>query len=108
MKRQPLQDEKSGQKVLEGADPTATEVISNNDGLKFSSEQLRNEAVAAYVERWKCSEAALARAARVHPADLSKWKYGLLPVGSDKVKRIEDVLRSNTRPVHASRPSADL
>jgi hypothetical protein len=66
--------------------------------LDFTSEEGRNSAVAAYAEYWKCSEAGLARTAKVDPADLSKWKKGLLPPASDKKARIENALRNNDAP----------
>jgi hypothetical protein len=55
----------------------------------------------------KESEASLARTVRVDPADLSKWQRGGLPVGSDKVKRIEDALRNNDPPTSASNAPAE-
>ncbi len=61
----------------------------------FDSEAARTSAVADYIERWTCSEAALARTAIVDSADLSKWKKGSLPSGSDKKARIENALRNN-------------
>jgi len=70
----------------------------------FSTEARRNKAIASYKERWteklgKCSDASLARSARVHPADLCKWKKSMLPSGSGKKERIEDALRNDTRPI---------
>jgi hypothetical protein len=72
----------------------------------FTSEEKRNGAVAAYRATWShCSEAALARTATVDPADLSKWKKGSLPSGSEKKARIEKALRNNEPPTPAaSRP----
>jgi hypothetical protein len=64
----------------------------------FASEAARTSALADYIERWNCSEAALARTATVDPADLSKWKKALLPAGSDKKARIENALRNDERP----------
>lgn len=68
---------------------------SNSD---FASNAQRTAAIEAYKKSWQCSEAALARTARVNPADLSKWKKGLLPEGSDKKARIENVLMNNLAP----------
>ena len=46
----------------------------------FGSEAQRIAALAAYKKMWeRCPEADLARAANVHPADLSKWKKNRLP-----------------------------
>ena len=71
----------------------------------FASEAQRIDAVAAHTKSWQCSAAALARTARVDPADLSKWKKGLLPVESDKKARIEKALRNNEEPTPpAKRP----
>ena len=53
----------------------------------------------AYTARWDCSEASLARTATVHPPDLSRWKHGLLPAGSDKKSRIEKALTNNDPPI---------
>ena len=68
------------------------------DNSPFSLEAQRIAALAAYAEVWQCSEAALARRARVDPADLSKWKKGLLSAASDKKARIERVLQNNEAP----------
>jgi hypothetical protein len=78
----------------------------NNGSLDFASEAGRINAIAAYTKRWKddsgpCPEASLARTAIVHPADLSKWKKGSLPAGSDKKRRIEKALTDNARPTPA-------
>jgi hypothetical protein len=64
----------------------------------FASEAARTSALAEYVKRRNCSEAALARTATIHPADLSKWKKGSLPAGSDKKARIETALRNDEPP----------
>jgi hypothetical protein len=64
------------------------------------SEEGRSNSLAAYTTTWNCSEAALARTARVDPADLSKWKKGSLSGGSDKSARIENALRNNEPPTH--------
>ena len=68
----------------------------------FASGAARISAIAAYVERWVCSEAALARTAIVDPGDLSKWKKGSLPAGSGKKARIENALRNDKRPIPVS------
>ena len=69
----------------------------------FGSESGRSNAMAAYTTFWtrpdlSCSEAALGRTAMVDPADLSKWKKGSLPAGSEKKTRIENALRNNKPP----------
>ena len=79
-----------------GAEATRSEVTTNR--CDFSSKAGRNTALAAYTKDWKCSEAALARTARAHPADLSKWKKGSLPANSDKKTRIENALNNNAPP----------
>jgi hypothetical protein len=75
----------------------------DDSGLDFRSEAGRTKAIGAYVghwttDSWICTEASLGRTARVHPADLSKWKRGLLPAGSDKKRRIEEALKNNEPP----------
>jgi len=84
-----------------------------NNKCDFIEEARRVRSIAEYRERWstgswKCSEASLARTARVDPADLSKWKKGSLPVGSGKARRIERVLKNNERPTPANRANSDL
>ena len=71
------------------------------------SDSPRIDAIVAYTKSWQCSEAALARTARVDPADLSKWKKGLLPVESDKKARIEKALKNNEAPTPAAKRSPD-
>jgi hypothetical protein len=73
----------------------------------FASGTGRNKAVDLYTVSWKCPEASLARTALVHPADLSKWKKGLLPAESDKKARIEKSLTNNAAPTPAPRRSTD-
>ena len=68
------------------------------DSLDFTSEVGRNRAVDAYITHWSCSEASLARTARVNPSDLVKWKKGELPEKSDKKTRIENALKNNEPP----------
>ena len=75
--------------------------------LDFTSETGRNNTVAAYTRSWTCSEAGLARTARVDPADLSRWKKGLLPAESDKKTRIVNVLNNNDAPTPAPNRSTD-
>jgi hypothetical protein len=70
----------------------------------FATKGLRIIAVVGYRRKWKCSEAALARAARVHRSDLSKWKKLRLPAGSDKSARIEKALTQNAKPVRPTPP----
>jgi hypothetical protein len=67
-------------------------------GRDFSTAVQRVAALEAYTSGWRCSEAALARTARVNPADLSKWKKGSLPAASDKKARIEKALNSREAP----------
>jgi hypothetical protein len=81
-------------------------------GLNFTSEAGRNKAVLDYTkhwttEEWTCSEASLARSANVDPADLSKWKKALLPIESDKKRRIEKTIRDNQRPTPAPKKPLD-
>jgi hypothetical protein len=64
----------------------------------FSLKEQRREALANYTGQWACSDATVARTAMVDPADLSKWKRGLLPSKSDKKARIEKVLNNLTPP----------
>jgi hypothetical protein len=78
-----------------GAASRAETEQAKNDPDKFASEAARTSALADYINRWTCSEAALARTATVDPADLSKWKKGSLPAGSEKKTRIENALRNN-------------
>jgi hypothetical protein len=73
----------------------------------FASEAQRIDAIGAYTRCWHCSEAALARTARVDPADLSKWKKSLLPVESEKKARIERVLKNSEAPTPRARRSRD-
>lgn len=79
----------------------AFEIVSSAppaDNSPFALEAQRIDALAAYTELRQCSEAALARTAKVDPADLSKWKKGLLSAASDKKARIERVLQNNEAP----------
>jgi hypothetical protein len=64
----------------------------------FVSTPGRRIALEVYTKSHVCSEAALARTAGVHPADLSKWKKGSLPPGSDKKARIERALKNDDAP----------
>ena len=74
----------------------------------FTSEEKRNSAVAAYTAVWNdCPDAALARTAKVNPSDLIKWKKGSLPVGSEKIARIENALRNNDAPTLLAKRSAN-
>jgi hypothetical protein len=74
-----------------------------HDDLDFTSDQGRSTAVNRYAKHWACPEAALARAAAVDTADLSKWKKGRLPAGSEKRARIERALVNSEKPVLAKR-----
>jgi hypothetical protein len=84
--------------------PEATSAAPPDDGAFATGEQ-RIAALGAYTARFQCSEAALARKARVDPADLSKWKKGLLARTSCKKDRIETVLKNQEAP--APRPKRD-
>jgi hypothetical protein len=88
--------------------PPAARGSANAAGVDFTLEVGRNHAVAAYSKQGTCSEAALARAAGVDPADLSKWKKGLLPAGSDKSSRIEKALKDNKAPIPAAKQPKDF
>jgi hypothetical protein len=82
---------------------------SQPDGsLDFASEVQRNSALAAYTKHWNCPEAALARTSKVDPADLSRWKKGVLPAESDKRARIEKALKNNEPPTPAATRSKDF
>jgi hypothetical protein len=90
-------------KVSQQAQPLSAsgqEVGKDLDG--FGSEAARTSALADYIERWTCSEAALARTAKVDPADLSKWKKDRLPNGPGKRARIESAIRNNESPTPAA------
>jgi hypothetical protein len=87
-----------------GTDSTAAQAP---DGLDLTLEG-RSSALAAYTRHWStnewsCSEASLARTAKVHPSDLSKWKRSRLPVKSEKRARIEKVLSNNEAPTPKTR-----
>jgi hypothetical protein len=74
--------------------------IETRGAFEFESSQGCTDALAAYLKCWTtkdwvCSEASLARTAKVDPADLSKWKKGQLPADSDKKARIERAIRNN-------------
>jgi hypothetical protein len=74
----------------------------------FTSDEGRKRAVFDYTSKSQCSEAALARTARVHPADLSKWKIGRLPAQSDKKTRIEKALINDHSPALPVPPKSVL
>jgi hypothetical protein len=89
-----------GNLPLTAASPSseaASSALSEED-WDFTSEAQRIDAVAAYTKYPPCSQAALARTARVDPADLSKWKKGSLSSESDKKARIEKVLKNKEAP----------
>ena len=81
--------------------PEAASSAPSAEDCDFTSEAQRIEAVAAYTKAYQCSAAALGRTARVHRADLSKWKKGSLPAASDKKARIEKVLKNKVAPTPA-------
>ena len=66
-----------------------------------STVEKRIEEVTGYTHEMHCSRASLARAAKVDPSDLGKWMRGVLPSESDKVARIEKVLKDRTPPIPA-------
>ena len=75
-------------------------------GFDLATEAGRLAAVAKYrkqwsTDSWSCSEASLARTALIDPADLSKWKKGSLPSGSEKATRIEEALIKNKPPTRS-------
>ena len=78
--------------------PEAASSAPSDEERDFAAAAQRIDAVAAYTKSWHCSEAALARTAKVDPADLSKWKKDLLPAESDKKARIERALQNNEAP----------
>jgi hypothetical protein len=94
----------NGRAIEESSTPSAN---GPDDRLDFTSDAGRNTALATYTKHWACSQAGLARTARVHPADLSKWKKGLLPAESDKKARIENALKNNDTPTPPPRRSED-
>jgi hypothetical protein len=82
--------------AAEGGDDSSPATRGDNS-FDFDSEAGRNKAIGDYIKYWTtdsyaCSEASLARTARVDPADLSKWKKGSWSTGSDKTARIEEAL----------------
>jgi hypothetical protein len=83
--------------VASAAPEEASATPPEDDGA-FASEAHRIDALSAYTKLWQCSEAALARTARVDRADLSKWKKGSLSPTSDKKVRIERVLKNQEAP----------
>jgi len=88
----------------------STEVASSapsDECRDFTTEAQRIDAIAAYSKHWQCSAAALARTARADPADLSKWKKGLLPVASEKKVRLEKALKNNEAPTPPAKRSPD-
>jgi hypothetical protein len=88
------------QAVPPASDVTTAPLVETFD---FDTEAGRINAIAVYVQGWAdCSEASLARTATVDPADLSKWKKGLLPEESDKKARIEKALKKNDPPTPAA------
>jgi hypothetical protein len=83
---------------------SSTSATRSDDSPDFSSAVERNNVIAAYTAHWSCSEASLARTAKVDPADLTRWKQGSLTGASDKKTRIEIALRTNAAPTPAKRP----
>lgn len=90
-----------------GKDAPESEPRWPDPALDVVSETGRSKALAAYVGHWKCSEASLARTAKVDTGDLSRWKKGDLPSGSDKKARIETALRNNAPATPVSKRPAD-
>lgn len=97
--------ETSGHELATGQEGNRTRLASPEagDDFDFTADGGRGSAVDRYTNRWTCSQAALARAAGVHRADLSKWKKGQLPAESDKRTRIEKALRKNEKPLPPAR-----
>lgn len=89
------------------AAPESASLVPPKDDFELASEAQRIDAVAAYTECWKCSESALARTAKVHPADLSRWKKGSLSPASDKNARIERVLKNKEAPTPHPKHTSD-
>ena len=90
------------------AESSASATNGAESSPDFTSEMKRNSAVAAYTAAWAdCSDAALARTAKVNPSDLIKWKKGSLPSGSEKTARIERALRNNHAPTLLAKRSVD-
>jgi hypothetical protein len=83
----------------------AASLASSEECVNCTSAAQRRDALTAYTTSWQCSEAALARTARVDPADLTKWKKNLLPVESGKKARIEKVLKDNEAPAPSPKRS---
>jgi hypothetical protein len=88
-------------------DSAQSERPDGGDDVDFISDDGRRAAIGRYTNHWTCSEAALARAAKVDPADLSKWKKGRLPAESDKRARIEKALAKNEKPVPLAKRSRE-
>jgi hypothetical protein len=111
--------ERSQVPLRQPSDPAAalgdnpTPLQGSQSSQDVASETRRCNEIAAYIEHWTtdawiCSEASLARTARVDPADLSKWKKGLLPTSSDKKARIEESLKSNKPPTPPPAKKSDI
>jgi hypothetical protein len=102
----PRNEFNEGGAIETGGNDKYSDVYGDPD---LTSDGGRRAAVCTYTNHWTCSEAALARAAGVDPADLSKWKKGHLPTESDKRARIERALTKNKKPVLcAQRLRSDL
>jgi len=103
----PVQPSKMEALEISGSatDQVAESATSFTPLIDFATATGRAKCLEDYIKRWGgCSEASLARAAGVAPADLSNWKAVRLPVDSVKAERIENVLKNNTRPITVNRP----
>jgi hypothetical protein len=102
----------SGDSMLADSTLVQTELPPEPQGTPAAERETspaeRCAALAAYTQYWNCSGAALARTAIVDRGDLSKWKKGLLPSGSDKNRRIEAVLNNNAAPKILAKRSTDV
>jgi hypothetical protein len=85
--------------IEQQGDSDSLEECNGEDGVlasDFTTKEGRQRALTLYcASHDHCSEAAFARTAGVHPADLSKWKQGLLPCKSDKKARIQNILKGS-------------
>ena len=78
-------------------------ITSVSEAHDFETIEGRCAALTAYTTEWSSSEASLARAARVHPSDLSRWKNRGLSPESSKTARIQDALKKNSPPSPAGK-----
>ena len=91
-------DQGEGPRVENPADPEAEHAELD----QFSTPELRESAILAYLDEHKCTRQELARTADVHYTDLNKWKLyrSTAKKGfSKKAVRIEDILKTNQPPL---------